>query len=392
MMLDALSLTTRRSSKLSDIADLNPRLKRKPAPDTYVSFVPMAAVSSETGTIIEEEKRVYADVDKGYTPFEKGDILVAKITPCFENNKIAQANLSSRLGFGSTEFHVIRAHPTCADPRYLLHFLRQDQIRADGQRKMTGSAGQRRVPEHFLANLEIPLPPLPEQRRIAAILDQADALRAMRRAALAKLDEMAQAIFVEMFGDPVRNSRAFPITSVKRLGRVQTGSTPPSSREGMFGGSVPFVTPGDLGSGEPARRTVTDEGAAASRVVRAGATLVCCIGATIGKMDKARERSAFNQQINAIEWASSVNDDYGYYALTFFKRKIASDGASTTLPILRKSLFEKIEIPVPEWCRQNEFSKRVKAIEELNSIQRFQLMEEESLFASLQYDAFRGEL
>jgi type I restriction enzyme S subunit len=98
------------------------------------------------------------------------------------------------------------------------------------------------------------VPPLHEQRRIAAVLDQADALRAKRREALAQLDSLTQSIFIEMFGDPVKNFECWPTKTLKELGRVKTGGTPPSSKDGMFDGSIPFVTPGDLGRDEPAKR------------------------------------------------------------------------------------------------------------------------------------------
>lgn len=97
--------------------------------------------------------------------------------------------------------------------------------------------------------------------------------------------------------------------------------------------------------------------------LRTGAALVCCIGATIGKMGKSTQRSAFNQQINAVEWAGGIDDEYGLGALRFFKRLIAQRGASTTLPILKKSLFEKREIPVPPLPLQRDFARRVAAIE-----------------------------
>ena len=158
----------------------------------------------------------------------------------------------------------------------------------------------------------------------------------------------------------------------------------------MFSGPIPFVTPGDLESDEPIKRTVTEEGAAEAETVRAGSALVCCIGATIGKMGKAIQRSAFNQQLNAIEWASSVNDDYGLGALRFFKPQIATWGASTTLPILKKSSFEKIAIPVPPLDLQREFGRRVAAVEKLKTAQRAALAELDALFASLQHRAFRG--
>jgi type I restriction enzyme S subunit len=196
---------TRRTAKLGEIAELNPRLADSLESSATVSFVPMSAVSAETASTVAVEERRYEEVSTGYTPFLDGDLLVAKITPCFENGKIAQAKLFHRFGFGSTEFHVIRPLRGKADSRYLLHFLRQPRVRRDGERKMTGSAGQRRVPEQFLAGLEIPIPPLSEQRRIADMLDRAEALRAKRRTVIAELGALTQSIFLALFGDVTTN-------------------------------------------------------------------------------------------------------------------------------------------------------------------------------------------
>ena len=120
--------------KLCNIAELNPRFKEKLESDSNVSFVPMAAVIADMGTVTGEEKQ-YCEVSKGYTSFIDGDVLVAKITPCFENGKITQAKLKHRVGFGSTEFHVVRPLEGKLDARYLLHFLRQERIRLEGERK-----------------------------------------------------------------------------------------------------------------------------------------------------------------------------------------------------------------------------------------------------------------
>ena len=150
------------TARLGDVAELNPPFAGSPPPDETVSFLPMAGVDSERADATPREVRRYSEVDRGYTPFADGDVLVAKITPCFENGKIAQARLPHRYAFGSTEFHVLRPGAKQLDGRYLVHFLRQRRIRVAGEQAMTGSAGQRRVPEHFLAGLTIPLPPLPE--------------------------------------------------------------------------------------------------------------------------------------------------------------------------------------------------------------------------------------
>ncbi len=248
------------------------------------------------------------------------------------------------------------------------------------------------VSKAIVSRIEIPLPPLSAQRRIADVLDRAEALRAKRRAALAELDSLTQSIFHDMFGDPVVNPKGWINKSLLELGKVVTGGTPSSDLPDMFGGPVPFVTPGDLESDAPAKRSLTLAGAGESRVVRGGSTLVCCIGATIGKMSIARERCAFNQQINAIEWSESVDDIYGYSVLRLFKPTIKAWGASTTLPILKKSSFEKIEVPVPPLTVQREFAQKYRAVEKLKGCGQDALAQSDELFSSLQHRAFRGEL
>ena len=175
---------------LAEVAEVNPRVSAHLRPDAVISFVPMAAVSAESASVISDETRVVSDCMKGFTPFKRNDVLVAKITPCFENGKIVIANIEHDFGFGSTEFHVIRPKEGMLHERYLLHCLRQPFVRTQGQRRMTGSAGQRRVPAQFLSTFALPLPSFKAQRRIAEILDCAYALRAKRRAALALLDEL----------------------------------------------------------------------------------------------------------------------------------------------------------------------------------------------------------
>lgn len=173
-----------RIAELGEVAEINPRLSGTFGESAEVSFLPMASLDAETGSINCHESRLFGEVRKGYTPFISGDLLIAKITPCFENGKIGQAQIPHMLGFGSTEFHVIRPNSKVAMPRFVFHFLRQKRVRLEGERKMTESAGQRRVPSRFFQTLRIPLPPLHEQKRIADILDKADELRRKRKEAI----------------------------------------------------------------------------------------------------------------------------------------------------------------------------------------------------------------
>lgn len=274
---------------------------------------------------------------------------------------------------------------------YFFHLLGSNAVYAEFSRLAAG-ATVKNLNIDLVKGVQIPLPPLPTQLRIAAVLDKAEELRAKRRTALALLDSLSQAIFLEMFGDPVANPEGWPLKCLKDLGRVKTGGTPPSSKPGMFDGFIPFITPGDLENYETVKRTVTEEGAAEAETVRPGAALVCCIGATIGKMSKSTQYTAFNQQINAVEWSHDVDDDFGVGVLRFFKKQIAAWGASTTLPILKKSSFEKIEIPIPPLNLQQEFARRIATVEKLKTAHRAALKELDALFASLQHRAFRGEL
>ena len=156
--------------RLGEVTKVNPsKSEVTNLPDSIeVSFVPMDAVNEETGQIINPGVRKLGEVRKGYTYFCEKDVLFAKITPCMENGKCAVArNLKNRLGFGSTEFHVIR--PSGAILSEWIHlYLRQQSTRSEATKFFTGSVGQQRVPREFLEHLQIPLPPLSEQKRIVA--------------------------------------------------------------------------------------------------------------------------------------------------------------------------------------------------------------------------------
>ena len=287
--------------------------------------------------------------------------------------------------------HIFRVVPDHGriDPRYLKHMLSDALVQME--QHLHGATMKHVNRGEFLATT-IPLPPLAEQKRIAGILDATDALRAKRREALAQLDSLLQSTFLDMFGDPVTNPMGWDVKPLEELGRVQTGATPPSKLDGMFGGEIPFVTPSDLKeTWVEASRTVTSAGAAKSRTVSRGATLVSCIGA-IGKMGKVGEASAFNQQINAVSWEECIADPVGLEMMRFFKAKLAHDAASTTLPILKKSRFEKLLLPVPPFDEQNRFAAIVESIEKQEASQRAHMAELDTLFASLQSRAFRGDL
>lgn len=163
-----------KAAKLSDFASVNPATDiNGAASDARVAFIPMAAVA-EGGGWHATEHRPISDGRRGYTLFQRGDVIVAKITPCFENGKVALLSaLETDFGLGSTEFHVLRAKPG-HDPRFIYHWTRHPAFLRAGEASMTGSAGQRRVPTGFFERFEIPRIEGPSQTAIADILDALD--------------------------------------------------------------------------------------------------------------------------------------------------------------------------------------------------------------------------
>jgi type I restriction enzyme S subunit len=140
--------------------------------DTEISFVPMEYVDNY-GNIDLRETKTLREVSQGYTYFQNKDVIIAKITPCFENGKGALcSNLHNTIGFGSTEFHVIRVISNKTIPEFTYYLTKSTRFTNLGSSELYGVAGQKRVPESFLSNYVTGIPPLPEQQKIAEFLDQ----------------------------------------------------------------------------------------------------------------------------------------------------------------------------------------------------------------------------
>ena len=165
---------------------------RRLSPQDEISFVPMEAIG-EYGGLCLDQIRATSDMGQGYTEFDHGDILVAKITPCFENGKGALAtDLLNGVAFGTTELHVLRSAPNL-EPHFLFYFTVTRLFRGNGEGEMYGAGGQKRVPSDFCKNIQVPLPNMEEQRVIVDFLDREtakiDALLTKKRTLIERLKE-----------------------------------------------------------------------------------------------------------------------------------------------------------------------------------------------------------
>ena len=199
--------------KIGEICCINPskaELKNL-SDDLEVSFIPMSAVDDIAGSIIAQEKKALGKVKKGYTYFRENDVLFAKITPCMQNGKSAIAeNLANGIGFGSTEFHILRPMDKVLS-EWIYFYIRQPWFREEAERHFTGTAGQQRVPQEFLEKTRIPLPPLSEQKKIVAYLDnlreKVNKLKQIQEEQLRDLVELKKSILDRAFSGKLINEK-----------------------------------------------------------------------------------------------------------------------------------------------------------------------------------------
>ncbi|MDU9047365.1 MAG: restriction endonuclease subunit S [Candidatus Electrothrix sp. Rat3] len=387
--------------KVGEVAEVNPRLLAgaKPDSDDLISFVPMAAVSEVTLSIEKPVDRPYSEVAKGFTSFRRGDILIAKITPCFENGKMAYTqNLPRDLGFGSTEFHVLRPKENL-EGAYLFHLLRAPLVRRSGKMKMKGAAGQRRVPADFFANLQIPLPPLVEQKRIAKILDATDALRAKRREGLAQLDILLQSTFLDMFGDPVTNPMGWNVTLVEDEVHFLTSGSRGWAKYYADSGDV-FIRIQNLKNGNLDLSDIAyvnaPESAEAKRTKVEPGDVLLSITADLGRTAVVPNdigKAHINQHLAILRF-KELNPVFVSYQLA------SHGGQSQFVRLNREGVkaglnfndVKMIQLTKPPLTLQTCFASIVKSIEQQKARMQAHLAELDTLFAALQQRAFNGDL
>lgn len=189
--------------KLEDVCQINPKTEIKDMKDDdIVSFLPMTSVKAECNYYAEENV-LYSKVKKGYTKFKNGDVLFAKITPCMENGKVCIVdNLIQGIGFGSTEFHILRCLNNII-PKYVYYVVIQQCFRKKAKKNMAGAVGQQRVPADFMKNFDIPLPTLPEQQQIVAEIEKrfavADEMEKAVNDSLLQAEKLKQSILKQAF-------------------------------------------------------------------------------------------------------------------------------------------------------------------------------------------------
>ena len=270
--------------------------------------------------------------------------------------------------------HVLR--PTSAiDLAYLCRVLENYDVTPF----VTGTT-RGKLTKAGASEIVIPLPPLTEQRRIAEVLDRAEALRAKRRAALAQLDSLTQSLFLDLFGDPVSNPRKWPQENLETVFHFRTGKL--DSNAAVASGQYPFFTC----SREDFRIDTFAFDCEALLLAGNNASADYSVKHYKGKFN-AYQRTyviTLRDERNSYDYSRFVLE----HRLTELKR--ISKGTNTKY--LTMELLNRIRVPVPPTELQREFARRAGVVEKLKTAQRASLAELDALFATLQHRAFQGEL
>ena len=332
---------------------------------TTYPFVDMAAVNRDSRSVYPSEERVF----KGSgSRFQSGDTLMARITPCLENGKIAryQALEAKQEAHGSTEFIVIRGRPHVTDNDFAYYLTQWEEVRNYAIGQMTGTSGRQRVPVDSLDHLNVPLPSLPEQRAIAHILGTLDDKIELNRRMNQTLEEMARAIFQDWFVDfgPVRAKLEerepylppelwclFPDRLVdSELGEcfnLTMGQSPPGSTYNDDGEGLPFFQGNaDFGFRYPEKRRSCT---APTRVAQPDDTLVS-VRAPVGAINMAWERCCIGRGVATLRH-NSGSIPFTYYSIGALQPEIQQyEQTGTVFGAITRKQFETLHTvePMPE--------------------------------------------
>ena len=283
--------------------------------------------------------------------------------------------------------------------KFLYFWLRANRAYLDS---LGNGATFKEVSKAIVEKVEIPLPPLAEQERLAAILDRADALRRLRRESLERLDELAQSLFLELFGDPATNPKGWPVV---KLGQALTVTGGYAFRSDLFSElgagivRISNIQGGVVKLDNLAKIPLEQLGAGTRYAVEGGDVLIAMSGATTGKIGIVPTtldgKLFLNQRVGNIKPIANKSTVRFVSALlesSFFQRWIKELAWGAAQPNISGKQIESIPIPLPPLPLQQQFATQIEELEALKTRARLSLTELDALFAALQHRAFAGEL
>ena len=340
-------------------------------PDADVTFVPMEAIADGLGGLDISQTRPFSEVVSGsYNYFAEGDLLLAKVTPCFENGKKALAqSLSNGIGYATSEVHVIRPGVDRIHPKYLFYLLCSEDFRAGGIASMTGAGGLSRVSDAAVLNYQPSVTNLPTQKAIADFLDREtariDQLIEKKQRMVEVLGEREENNVVETIEHIFAESRAWKISHVCALKRGRFNQRPRNAPE-FYDGDFPFLQTSDVAQAKKYisghKQTLTDLGASVSVLFPSNSVLMA-IAANVGDVAITKFDAYCPDSVIGFFPTTRLKVDYLYYALRSLRSSIATSSTSNARDNINISRLGALKIPVPKHATQDRVSRTLSVQE-----------------------------
>jgi len=387
--------------KLGEVCDIKPsktEARKKLTPNELVSFVPMEDLGILSKSFNLNKERKLKDVSGSYTYFADNDVLLAKITPCFENGKLGIArNLKNGIGFGSSEFIVFRSRGEIY-PEYIFYVLSSENFRENGRKLMSGAVGHKRVPKEYVENYEISLPPLAEQKRIVKILDEVlggiEKARENAEKNLKNSHELFESYLQNIFANPRKDWQHKTLGDVCTLYQgiainaktkhvlVEKSDLPLLRIKDLKNNTVEqYIDPNNY----PVNALVSEE------------DLIYTRTGSLGLVFRGKRGVLHNNSFKIVP-SSELDKDYFFIWLQnpIFKSKIMNLALRAAQPDITHAIFKIQEISIPSLEEQKAIVKKLDALagetKKLEAIFRRKIADLDELKKSILKQAFAGEL
>lgn len=386
---------------LSEVCEIKPpkaQVKELLSEEDYVAFVPMNNLGINQKHFTYEINKKLKDVYGSYTYFSDEDVLLAKITPCFENGKLGIAkNLKNGIGFGSSEYIVFRTSSDI-DSEYLYYHLSQDSFREKGKRVMTGAVGHKRVPKEFIEEYQIPIPSVKEQKRIVATIENTFEKIEQARTKAEKNLQNARELF--------ENSLFFIINKAEKYGAEKKVGDVCELFQGLCINSktkhllvkkskLPLLRIKDLRSNSE-EQYIAESGFPEKSLVSKNDIIYTRTG-QIGLVFRGRQGVLHNNCFR-VEPDKTIKKNYIYWWLQYpgFRNRVIELASRAAQPDITHKIFKSQEIIVPFIKNQEIAVKKIEAVysdtQKLIDVYKDKLNYIDELKKSILQKAFSGEL
>ena len=332
-------------------------------------------------------KKVSAQVQESFNggmKFRNGDTIVARITPCLENGKTAYIDTleDDEVGFGSTEYIVLRAKESLSDSHFLYYFARSDTFRDVAIASMTGSSGRQRVQTDVVINHTFELPNLPEQKAIASVLSSLDDKIDLLHRQNKTLEAMAETLFRQWFIEEAKED--WGEAKVLEIFSLVGGGTPKTSEESYWDGDIPWLSGGDIANAHQgfivgAEKSITELGLkkSSTKLLPKLASVISARG-TVGKYAMLSRAMTFSQSNYGIIPKGHQHYYFVYLLLAYIVDELLAAAYGSVFDTITTRTFEDVTIKLPTMDIIAEFESEITPIfdKKLNNVKQIKTLEQ----------------